>query len=86
MRPPRPLPPLYATEGEADPLVLARWFHPATGWEWYAWESDGRVCFGLVRGFDEELGYFDLEELAGAGALPDPGFSPVRLSRLRARR
>ena len=29
MRPPEGLPPLYATEGEADPLVLARWYHPA---------------------------------------------------------
>ena len=80
------LPPLYATEEEPDPVAWVRYFHPATGWEWYATEYDGeRVFFGLVRGFVDELGYFDRLELEEAGAVFDPGFTPRRLSQVRGR-
>jgi len=80
------LPPLYATEGEADPLVRVRYFHPLSGWEWYALEYDGeRTFFGLVRGFEEELGYFDRLELEEAGAVRDEGFTPRPLSEVRRR-
>ncbi len=37
-----------------------------TGWRWYIteWEAETGLCFGLVEGFETELGYFDLTELA----------------------
>lgn len=36
------LPPLYATEQEADPLVLCKFFYPSHPWRWYATEFDGQ--------------------------------------------
>jgi hypothetical protein len=60
----RKLPPLYATEGVSDPLVVAKFFLPATGWTWYPIEFDGEgVFFGYVVGHYPELGYFNLHEL-----------------------
>ena len=37
-----------------------------SGWEWYAFEKteDEGVFFGLVHGFETELGYFSTQELA----------------------
>jgi Protein of unknown function (DUF2958) len=81
------LPPLYAQEHEADPLVICKFFTPDSSWTWYAWEFDGvDVFFGLVIGFEQELGYFSLSELQatrGPLALPierDLHFQPTRLS------
>jgi hypothetical protein len=83
------LPPLYACEDQADPIVRAKFFYPDFDWTWYAIECDGQdLCFGLVDGFDKELGYFSLKELAsnrGSLGLPierDLYFEPCRLSRL----
>ena len=46
-----------------------------TGWTWYIteWQAESGQCFGLVEGFETELGYFDLTELADAtvvGSVP----------------
>ena len=58
------LPPLGATEAERDPLVRAKFFYPDFSWTWYAVEFDGDdLFFGLVDGFEKELGYFRLSEL-----------------------
>jgi len=60
----RKLPPLYATEGQPDPLVICKFFLPGTGWTWYAIEFDGKdIFFGFVVGLEPELGYFSLQEL-----------------------
>ena len=44
----------------------AKLFSPYTNWTWYITELDPETgqCFGLVEGFERELGYFDLSELA----------------------
>ncbi|HEY6406514.1 MAG TPA: DUF2958 domain-containing protein, partial [Ktedonobacteraceae bacterium] len=61
------LPPLYAQEHEADPLVICTFFTPDSTWKWYALEFDGvDVFFGLVIGLEQEMGYFLLSELAQA--------------------
>src|SRR2546426_924361 len=61
------LPPLYSQEQEADPLVICKFFTPDSTWTWYALEFDGvDVFFGLVIGFEQELGYFLLSELRQA--------------------
>ena len=41
-------------------------FSPYSGWRWYVteWDAETGTCFGLVEGFETELGYFDLTELA----------------------
>ena len=63
------IPALYANENVEDydyvraPVKL---FSPYNGWRWYVTEWNPRTgtCFGLVEGFETELGYFDLTELA----------------------
>ena len=49
-------------------LAPAKLFSPYTGWRWYIteWDRETGLCFGLVEGFETELGYFDLTELAEA--------------------
>ena len=65
------IPALYANENVADydtVLAPAKLFSPHTDWRWYIteWEAETGLCFGLVEGFETELGYFDLTELAEA--------------------
>ncbi len=42
-----------------------------TGWRWYIteWQAETGTCFGLVEGFETELGYFALTELAESTVL-----------------
>ena len=86
------LPPIGATEEEDDPLVRAKFFYPDTHWTWYAIEFDGDdLFFGLVDGFERELGYFKLSELLenrgklGMEIERDFYFTPCRLSTLLPR-
>lgn len=60
----RKLPPLGATDDEPNPLARVKFFYPDFSWTWYAVEFDGDdLFFGLVDGFEKELGYFRLSEL-----------------------
>jgi Protein of unknown function (DUF2958) len=102
------MPALYSQEQERDPLVVLKYFDPVGSWTWYATEGspvdeDGYMdtnkpkvdylFFGLVVGFEAELGYFSLHELRtakeglrGIRALPierDVHFRPQRLSEAR---
>ena len=49
-----------------DILAQAKLFSAFSDWTWYITEIDPETgqCFGLVEGFEKELGYFDLTELA----------------------
>ena len=63
------IPGLYANENAPDyDAVLAhvKLFSLYNGWTWFIteWEAETGLCFGLVQGFEEELGYFSLDELA----------------------
>ena len=63
------IPPLYANDGADDPdavVAKAKLFSPYNGWRWYIteWDPQTGLCFGLVEGFEVELGYFDLTELS----------------------
>lgn len=85
------LPRLYTTEGDRDPTVWLKLFTPDSIWTWYVMEWDGEdLCFGLVLGHEEELGYFSLSEIAGVRGglgLPverDLYFTPCPLSALKA--
>lgn len=84
------LPTRYSQEHEKDPLVRVKFFTPWTNWTWYAIEFDGEdLFFGLVDGFELELGYFSLTELEsvrGPGGLTierDLHFTPAPLSTIR---
>ena len=59
-------PRLYATENMSpkDVRIVAKYFHPFSHWTWYAVEFDPerRIFFGYVKGMEDELGYFSLDE------------------------
>lgn len=83
------LPKIGATSGQDDPIVRAKFFYPDFGWTWYAIEFDGEdQFFGLVDGYERELGYFSLCELQstrgrlGCPVERDLYFAPCRLSEL----
>lgn len=50
-----------------DIPIIAKFFDPCGSWTWYATEGErvgnDFIFFGLVRGFDNELGNFTLSEL-----------------------
>jgi hypothetical protein len=63
------LPAIGSLDGK-DPKtvpIIVKFFSPFTGWTWYVIEGsktkDDYEFFGLVRGFEAELGYFYLSEL-----------------------
>src|SRR3989304_5939544 len=59
------LPPLYSGEALGlEAIAPVKFFTPDSNWTWYASEFDGDdIFFGLVVGFEAELGYFSLKEL-----------------------
>ena len=81
------IPPLYSQDKNPDPLIICKFFTPDSSWTWYVIEFDGKdTFFGLVDGFEKELGYFSLSELEsirGKLGLPverDLYFTPCKLS------
>jgi len=89
----RALPKLYSQENNPDPTVVVKFFCPWSGWTWYATEGEKRggdwLFFGLVKGFETELGYFSLKELesvSGPGGLKierDLHWKPTPLSKVK---
>jgi hypothetical protein len=100
------LPPLYSQDGKGlEALAQVKFFMP-DGWIWYASEGSlvdengyfdtdkpkvDFLCFGLVIGFEVELGYFsvsELEAIHSAGGLSveiDSLFEPTPLHALMVR-
>lgn len=82
------VPRLYGQDGAEDPTVYAHYFSCVNGWDWWLLEFDGTdEAFGLVEGYDDELGYFSIKEMAelnrqmGFAAVErDEHFSPKPLS------
>ena len=69
------LPKLRETEGQGDDaIVIVKFFDPTGSWTWYAVEGEPILdedeneidfqFYGLVKGHEDELGYFNLNELA----------------------
>jgi len=85
------LPELYSQEEKGDEAIAqVKFFCPWNNWTWYATEFGGEdTFFGLVIGFETELGYFSLKEISevtGPGGLKierDLYFTPKPLSELR---
>lgn len=86
------LPPLYSQDGKGmEAIAYVKFFSPYSNWTWYATEFDGEdTFFGLVVGFESELGYFSLSELDGLvkGGVPmverDLYWRPVPLSAVKS--
>ncbi|MPL68680.1 hypothetical protein SDC9_14408 [bioreactor metagenome] len=86
------IPELYASTTLKDPICRFKIFLPNSNWTWYIIEidkSDNNTCYGLVDGFEIELGYFSLGELEsindsfGLGAELDSSFKPTKLSKIK---
>lgn len=86
------IPALYAQEklGE-EAIAYVKFFTPDSNWTWYATEynPETREFFGLIKGFETELGYFQLEELEcykgpmGLHIERDLYFEPTKIAILR---
>jgi hypothetical protein len=59
------LPLLYSQDGKGGKAMAhVKFFTPDSNWTWLVTEFDGEdMFFGLVEGFEKELGYFSLSEL-----------------------
>ena len=91
------VPTLYANENVKDydsVVAHAKLFSPYSSWTWYIteWQAETGLCFGLVEGFETELGYFDLTDLAEVavfGSVPaverDLYWKPTTLGEIRRR-
>lgn len=88
----RALPGIGATESQGlSTLARVKLFTPDSSWTWYVTEFDGEdLLFGLVDGFEAELGYFSLSELTqlrGPLGLPverDRFFEPRPVGEIRS--
>ena len=89
------IPALYENEHVTDydsVLAPAKLFSPYGNWTWFIteWDAETGTCFGLVQGFETELGYFSLNELAEAtvfGCVPaverDLYWQPTTIGEIR---
>ncbi|WP_323591549.1 DUF2958 domain-containing protein [Aliarcobacter butzleri] len=85
------IPELYASTMLNDPICKFKIFLPNSNWTWYIIEIDksDNTCYGLVSGFETELGYFSLSELEtisdsfGLKAELDSSFKATRLSKVK---
>jgi len=60
------LPAMRETEGQGkEAIAQVKFFTPDSNWTWYGVEYDEeqRLFYGLVDGFDKEVGVFSLDEL-----------------------
>lgn len=81
---------LYSQEHDPDPVAVVRFYDTLGDWSWYATEFDGETLFfGVVLGFERELGYFSLAEFeqvnrdAGFDRIKrDADFQPTKLSEI----
>ncbi len=88
------LPALYSQDGKGDDTVAhVKFFTPFSNWTWYATEFDPAdgTFFGLVDGFELELGNFSLVEMedVNKGKIQkierDRHFEPMTLGKIRER-
>ncbi len=84
------LPKLYDTEDTPtnDMILRIRYYDINSRWEWYLIELDTESmnCFGYVRGFENEWGYFNLEEMQNIPSIVrDDQFIPIRFIELSKR-
>lgn len=81
------MPKTYEQDGKGDEAVA--YLHYFLGsWDWYVTEKDmdgdgTEQAFGLVFGFETELGYIAIEEITQAGAELDLHWTPRPLASVR---
>jgi hypothetical protein len=86
------IPKLYETERAINPICHIKLFTPDSVFTWFIIEiskEDMDTCYGFVKGFESELGYFSLKELEnikgalGLGVERDISFKPTALEIIR---
>ena len=85
------IPHLYDTERNLNPICYVKLFTPDSVFTWFIIELsiDEDTCYGFVKGFESELGYFSLKELEsikgalGLGVERDTSFTPTSLAIVR---
>ena len=74
-----------------DQLIVAKFFDPCGSWSWYCMNQDPEdpdYLWGIVRGFEVEMGSFSLSELSeyrgklGLKIERDIGFRPMAAKEL----
>ncbi len=74
-----------------DQMILAKFFDPCGSWSWYVMNQDPEdhdYLWGIVKGFEIEMGSFSLSELEsakgafGIGIERDLYFNPIPASEL----
>ena len=88
------IPKLYETEEISNPTCHVKLFTPDSVFTWFIIELsiDEDTCYGFVKGFESELGYFSLKELEsikgalGLGVERDISFKPTALEIVRKSR
>ena len=85
------IPPLYGQDGKgSNALAFVKLFTPDSNFTWYIteYDADEKICFGLIDGFEKELGYFSLNEIEqikgpmGLEVERDILFQPTKLKNL----
>jgi len=71
---------------DMEQMVVTKFFDPTGSWSWYVMnmDMDNDYCWGIVKGFDIEMGSFSLKELEafkgklGIGIERDIHFKPIK--------
>jgi hypothetical protein len=82
----RNVPLLFSQDGAGDDAIAhMKLFHPELGWSWYIMEydPDENLAFGLVDGYETELGYISFDELTKIRVLRDTDFEPIKIGKIR---
>ena len=56
----------YPQGSDMDQLIVAKFFDPTGSWSWYLMNQDPEdpdYLWGIVKGFEVEMGSFSLQEL-----------------------
>lgn len=86
------IPNLYEIERSLNPICHIKLFTPDAQWRWFIIEickETNDICYGYIKGLDDELGYFSLKELEsikgplGLSIERDLYFKPTPLSILK---
>jgi hypothetical protein len=76
----------YPLGSSFDQKIVAKFFDPCSQWTWYLMNQDPddpNYCWGIVKGFEVEMGSFSLSELQtfrnrfGLGIERDKYFDPL---------
>jgi hypothetical protein len=77
----------YPKGSDLEQKVVAKFFDPSSQWTWYLMNADPEdpdYLWGIVKGFEVEIGSFSLSELQttrnrlGLGIERDRFFAPMR--------